>query len=68
MAYDSRKLLHYFRMLPNGRFLFGGRGGTDASDHGDAAYRPLLTHAFNELFPGLGATSRSRITGAASSA
>lgn len=51
LAYDSRKLLHYFRVLPNGRFLFGGRGGTDASDQGDAAYRPLLTRAFNELFP-----------------
>lgn len=51
LAYDSRKLLHYFRVLPNGRFLFGGRGGTDASDHGDSAYRPLLTQAFNELFP-----------------
>ena len=39
MAYDSRKLLHYFRLLPNGRFLFGGRGGTDASDAGGEAYR-----------------------------
>ena len=51
LAYDSRKLLHYFRVLPNGRFLFGGRGGTDASDYGDTAYRPLLTQAFKELFP-----------------
>ena len=51
LAYDSRRLLHYFRVLPNGRFLFGGRGGTDASDHGDAAYRPRLTSAFHELFP-----------------
>lgn len=51
LAYDSRKLLHYFRVLPNGRFLFGGRGGTDASDRGNAAYRPLLTKAFHELFP-----------------
>ncbi len=51
MAFDSRKLLHYFRLLPNGRFLFGGRGGTDASNQGGAAYRPVLTQAFNELFP-----------------
>ncbi|MFN4142254.1 NAD(P)/FAD-dependent oxidoreductase [Aestuariivirga sp.] len=51
MAFDSRKLLHYFRLLPDGRFLFGGRGGTDASDRGSAAYRPVLTAAFNELFP-----------------
>jgi glycine/D-amino acid oxidase-like deaminating enzyme len=51
MAYDSRKLLHYFRLLPNGRFLFGGRGGTDASDHGAKAYRPVLECAFRDLFP-----------------
>ncbi len=51
MALDSRKLLHYFRLLPNGRFLFGGRGGTDASNEGDAGYRRVLTGAFNELFP-----------------
>jgi glycine/D-amino acid oxidase-like deaminating enzyme len=50
-AFDSRRLLHYFRLLPNGRFLFGGRGGTDASDQGDASYRPVLTRAFHELFP-----------------
>jgi glycine/D-amino acid oxidase-like deaminating enzyme len=51
MAFDSRNLLHYFRLLPNGRFLFGGRGGTDASAAGDAAYRPLLAAAFHKLFP-----------------
>lgn len=51
MAFDSRILLHYFRLLPNGRFLFGGRGGTDASRAGDAPYRAVLTQAFHELFP-----------------
>jgi glycine/D-amino acid oxidase-like deaminating enzyme len=51
MAFDTRNLLHYFRLLPNGRFLFGGRGGTDASATGDAAYRPILTDAFHTLFP-----------------
>jgi glycine/D-amino acid oxidase-like deaminating enzyme len=51
MAYDSRKLLHYFRLLPDGRFLFGGRGGTDASNAGADAYRPVLTSAFHDLFP-----------------
>ena len=51
MAYDSRKLLHYFRLLPDGRFLFGGRGGTDASDTGGQAFRPLLTENFRRLFP-----------------
>jgi glycine/D-amino acid oxidase-like deaminating enzyme len=51
LAYDSRRLLHYFRLLPNGRFLFGGRGGTDASDAGGDAYRPVLMAAFRRLFP-----------------
>ncbi len=51
MAYDSRKLLHYFRLLPDGRFLFGGRGGTDASNPGGEAYRQVLTNAFQTLFP-----------------
>jgi glycine/D-amino acid oxidase-like deaminating enzyme len=51
MAFDSRKLLHYFRLLPDGRFLFGGRGGTDASNAGGEAYRNVLTSAFHDLFP-----------------
>ena len=51
LAYDSRHLLHYFRLLPNGRFLFGSRGGTDASDGGEAAYRSILTAGFHQLFP-----------------
>ncbi|MCB1379175.1 MAG: FAD-binding oxidoreductase [Alphaproteobacteria bacterium] len=51
LAYDSRNLLHYFRLLPDGRFLFGGRGGTDASDAGAEPLRALLTRHFNDLFP-----------------
>lgn len=50
MAYDSRNLLHYFRLLPNNRFLFGGRGGTDSSAAADG-YRALLTATFHRLFP-----------------
>ncbi len=51
MAFDSRKLLHYFRMLPNGRFLFGGRGGTDGSDAAGIAYRDTLLSHFHRMFP-----------------
>lgn len=29
-VYDIRYLLHYFRLLPDGRFMFGGRGGLSA--------------------------------------
>lgn len=51
MAFDSRNLLHYFRLLPNGRFLFGGRGGTDSSNAAAPQYREHLTHTFHDLFP-----------------
>ncbi len=51
LAFDSRKLLHYFRLLPDGRFLFGGRGGTDASAPAGPAYRAALTARFHTLFP-----------------
>ncbi|MGI9514946.1 MAG: NAD(P)/FAD-dependent oxidoreductase, partial [Anderseniella sp.] len=27
-SYDTLNLLHYFRLLPDNRFMFGGRGGT----------------------------------------
>jgi glycine/D-amino acid oxidase-like deaminating enzyme len=51
MAYDSRNLLHYFRLLPNGRFLFGGRGGTDSSTSAASHYKTSIIDTFNRLFP-----------------
>ncbi len=51
MAYDSRYLLHYFRLLPDGRFLFGGRGGFDAAATGLPRARAWLTREFRRLFP-----------------
>jgi glycine/D-amino acid oxidase-like deaminating enzyme len=51
LAYDSRNLLHYFRLLPDKRFLFGGRGGTDSSDGAADAYQGKLTHRFQTMFP-----------------
>ncbi|NJM28994.1 MAG: FAD-binding oxidoreductase [Rhizobiales bacterium] len=59
MAYDSRNLLHYFRLLPDKRFLFGGRGGTDASNAGAGPMRQKLTATFHRLFP---AWSNAEIT------
>ncbi len=50
-AHDTRDLLHYFRLLPDGRFLFGGRGGTDASPSGMARSQRALRAAFENLFP-----------------
>ncbi|OSQ31109.1 FAD-binding oxidoreductase [Thalassospira sp. MCCC 1A03138] len=51
MAFDSRTLLHYFRKLPDNRFMFGGRGGITATPTAfDAAKRHLLSH-FHRMFP-----------------
>ena len=51
MAYDSRILLHYFRKLPDNRFLFGGRGGITATPAAfDAGKRDLAAN-FNRMFP-----------------
>jgi glycine/D-amino acid oxidase-like deaminating enzyme len=51
MAYDTRNLLHYFRLLPDRRFLFGGRGGTDSAASGEAPLRDLMTQSLREMFP-----------------
>jgi glycine/D-amino acid oxidase-like deaminating enzyme len=51
LAYDSRNLLHYFRLLPDKRFLFGGRGGTDSSHAASDDYRQELTGRFHQMFP-----------------
>jgi len=52
-SYDTRKLLHYFRLLPNNRFMFGGRGGTDASPEGMRAIVKSLRADFEAIFPRL---------------
>lgn len=51
MAYDSRALLHYFRLLPDGRFLFGMRGGIGASPRIEARARARLIRDFRAHFP-----------------
>jgi len=50
-AHDTRTLLHYFRLLPDGRFLFGGRGGLDASAMGLERSLVQLRNAFETMFP-----------------
>ena len=51
LCYDSRRLLHYVRLLPDGRFMFGGRGGWDASEAGKARMRVYMERTFKEMFP-----------------
>ncbi len=52
-SYDTRNLLHYFRLLPDNRFMFGGRGGTDASPEGMKAIHRSLRADFDRFFPRL---------------
>ena len=51
MAYDTRHLLHYFRLMPDGRFLFGMRGGITASPAHEAKTRARLRRHFEAMFP-----------------
>jgi glycine/D-amino acid oxidase-like deaminating enzyme len=51
MAFDTRDLLHYFRLLPDGRFLFGGRGGIVASQATFDGRRRSLRRTFERCFP-----------------
>ena len=51
IAFDTRTLLHYVRLLPDGRFLFGGRGGWDASPEGVAKRREIMVEEFKRMFP-----------------
>ncbi len=51
MAFDSRKLLHYFRLLPCGRFLFGMRGGLSARPDRLAVIEREARRHFEVMFP-----------------
>ncbi len=51
MAYDTRRLLHYFRLLPGNRFLFGMRGGVWETPSNERAIHRLIRRDFNLMFP-----------------
>lgn len=51
MAYDTRTMLHYFRLLPDGRFLFGARGGVSAQPDRIAQFTARARAEFNVMFP-----------------
>lgn len=51
LAYDSRNLLHYFRLLPDGRFLFGGRGGLSLDGAARDDWFGRLRRDFEAMFP-----------------
>jgi len=51
MAFDTRLFLHYFRLLPDNRFLFGMRGGANASPGGIQKTERRARRHFDALFP-----------------
>lgn len=51
MAYDTRNLLHYFRLMPDRRFLFGMRGGLLSTPRAEAAARARTRADFETMFP-----------------
>jgi len=48
---DIRHLVTYFRLLPDGRFMFGARGGTSAAPESAAPMRAWLERRLAQMFP-----------------
>lgn len=51
MSYDTRVLLHYFRLMPDGRFLFGMRGGLRATAAAQSRLSRRIRADFARMFP-----------------
>jgi gamma-glutamylputrescine oxidase len=51
--WDSRRLLFYYRLLPQNRVLFGARGGIEDSPESNRRQRLWLERRFAEMFPPL---------------
>lgn len=50
-AYDTRSRVHYFRLLPEGRFMFGSRGGSSLHPAPLVRLRRRIRRDFVEMFP-----------------
>lgn len=51
MAYTHQTLLHYFRLMPNGQFLFGMRGGLLSGPRSFANLQKRIRKQFERAFP-----------------
>jgi glycine/D-amino acid oxidase-like deaminating enzyme len=51
MAYDKRMLLHYFRLLPDNRLMFGARGGLSFRPGPVADFAKRARAEFELIFP-----------------
>ncbi|WP_113911616.1 NAD(P)/FAD-dependent oxidoreductase [Roseovarius dicentrarchi] len=50
-CYDDRFFLHYFRLMPNKRMLFGMRGGLFSAPWADARMHASIRQHFEAMFP-----------------
>ena len=50
-SYDTRHLLHYFRLMPDNRMLFGVRGGLMANAGSEARAMARARADFDAMFP-----------------
>ena len=50
-SYDTRNLLHYVRLLPDNRFLFGARGGIKADQKAQLINQKKSRREFERMFP-----------------
>ncbi len=50
-TYDTRSRVHYFRLLPEGRFMFGSRGGSSLNPILLKRLRKRVRRDFAEMFP-----------------
>jgi len=50
---DTRILKYYFRLLPDNRLLFGGRGAIQGKNAADPVYARRLLQALHQTFPQL---------------
>lgn len=51
MCYDTRNLLHYFRLMPDRRMLFGLRGAMRTTPAEHAKTRAIARADFDRIFP-----------------
>lgn len=51
MSYDTRHLLHYFRLMPDRRMLFGMRGAVRWTDTALASIKERTRRHFDQMFP-----------------
>lgn len=51
MCFDDRFFMHYFRLMPNKRMLFGMRGGLFSSHRSDEKMHSTIRSHFESMFP-----------------